>query len=141
MASNWEYIGAITATSPASASTAATTDTIAEIADYEWFLLVAELQGATGGALDVYIQGKLADTWYDWGHFTQLASGGAAVKYMVQPQPNNGAVAIGSGTSVALAANTFLGGYPGDEIRLVFTAGAGTSAGGAQTVKVFGRKW
>ena len=140
MASKWEYIGAITATSPATATTAVTTDTIKEIADYGWFILVAELQGATGGTLDVYIQGKLADTWYDWGHFTQLTAGGAAVKYMVQPQANNGAVAVGSGTSPAVAANTFLGGYPGDEIRLVFVAGASTSAGAAQTVKVFGRK-
>jgi hypothetical protein len=140
MASNWEYIGAITATSPATASTAATTDTIKDICEYEWFLLIAELQGATGGTLDVYIQGKMADTWYDWGHFIQIAAGGAAVKYMVQPQANNGAVAIGSGTSPVIAADTFLGGYPGDEIRLVFTAGASTSAGAAQTVKLYGRR-
>lgn len=138
MPSSWEYIGSITATSPATASTAATSDTVSNISDYDWFLLIATLQGATGGTLDVYVQGKMADTWYDWGHFTQLSAAASSVTYQVQPQPNNGAVAVGSGTSPALAADTFLGGYPGDEIRMVFTAGSGTSAGASQTLKVYG---
>lgn len=138
MASSWEHIGTITATSPASASTAATTATVEGLSAYEWFVFVATLTGATDGALDVYVQGLFGDTWYDWGHFAQISAGAAAATYQVQPQPNNGAVAIGSGTSPALAADTFLGGYPGDKVRLVFTAGAGTSAGASQTLKVYG---
>jgi hypothetical protein len=138
--SQWELLGVITATSPATETVAASTATISSLSDFSWLVFVAELQGATGGTLDVYIQGKLADTWYDWGHFTQLAAAASAAKYAVQPQANNGAVAIGSGTSPAIAEGTFLGGYPGDEVRLVFSAGASTSAGAAQTLKVFGRR-
>lgn len=141
MANNWELVGApISETSPATASTVASTATISGLSRYDWFKVVATLQGATGGTLDVYIQGLLAATYYDWGHYTQIAAGGAATIQVVEPQPNNGAVTIGSGLTPALAANTFIGGYPADRVRLVYVAGAGTSAGAAQVVSVYGMR-
>lgn len=139
--SNWEIVGpSISETSPATASTAASSRTISGLRNYDWFKVIAELQGATGGTLDVYIQGLLADTYYDWAHFAQIADGGAATIQVVEPQPVNGAVTIGSGTSPALAANTFVGGYPADKVRLLFVAGAGTSAGAVQTVSIYGMR-
>lgn len=134
----------LTSTSPASATTAvgASTATQANLQEFDWFDVTAELQGATGGTLDVYLQRKeAADTWKDWVHFPQLAAAAAAVKYHV---PGNGSIAaitvIGGGTDatpgVVLAANTACGGLPGSALRVVFVAGAGTSAGAAQTVRI-----
>jgi hypothetical protein len=140
-----KLVKALTETSPAVASTAVSAGTITGLARYDWITVEADLQGATGGTLDVYVQRKLAtNLWRDWIHFTQLAAGGAAVKYSAQPQPDTAIIVVGGGTDaapgVALAANTSVGGHPGDTLRLVFVAGAGTSAGAAQTVRVMGWK-
>lgn len=143
--SRYQLAGTITATSPASASTAVAAGTVPGLADYDWIAVEADLQGATGGTLDVYVQRKLANNlWRDWIHYTQLAAGGAAVKHSAQSGCDKSLTVVGGGTDaapgVALAANAFVGGHPGDELRVVFVAGASTSAGASQTVRVFGWK-
>jgi len=137
--------GVITGTSAAVAGTTVNATTASGLAKYDWLTVEADLLGATGGTLDVYIQRKLAtNLWRDWIHFPQLAGGAAAVKYSVQPQASSSIVAVGGGTDaapgVALAANTTIGGHPGDVLRVVLVAGAGTSAGAAYTVRVMGWK-
>ncbi len=131
----------ITATSPAAASTVVHTETFQGLDKYTWFMIDADLQGATGGTLDVYLQRKLAtNVWRDWVHFTQLAAGASAVKYCVTPLSTNAIFIVGGGTDaapgVALAANTNVGGHPGEIVRIVFVAGASTSAGAAQTIRI-----
>ncbi len=129
----------ISETSPAAASTVVGAS-IAGLKDFEFFRLDAELVGATGGTLDVYLQRKITDNkWADWVHFTQLGAGGAAVKWtLLAGNPTlstaiTGSYGIGTDAAptVALAANTFTGGHPGEAIRAVYVAGGSTSAGAA----------
>lgn len=141
--SRYRLLGTITATSPASASTAVAVATVSSLDDYAEIAIEADLLGATGGTLDVYLQRKIAnDLWRDWAHFTQLAAGAAAVKYALRSSTDNTIRAVGGGSDaspgVALAANTCAGGHPGTELRVVFVAGASTSAGAAQTIRVYG---
>lgn len=130
-------------TSPAAASTAAGAVVGGGFSDAKALTVVATIRGGTGGVLDVYIQTShdRGTTWLDWAHFPQLADG-AAVTTRVWHVTRDTAVgtltAIGSGTSPALAANTILGGAWGDRFRVLYVAGVGTSAGTAQSIKLFG---
>ena len=128
--------------SPDTASTVASVATIKGLGGFDAIVLDAYLQGATGGTLDIYVQRLAPDgtNWLDYAHFPQLADGAAAQWYTAELQPALGINAVGSGTSPSLAANTILGGHPGSEIRLVFVAGTGTSAGAAQRLFVSGHR-
>lgn len=133
---------AIADTSPAAASTAAGT-IIRGLAQFDWFTIDAALIGATGGALDVYLQRGIgepgSETWVDWLHFTQLTAGAAAVKYFASAGPGaqvNTMVTVGYGTSPVLAAGTFTGGHPGDAVRALYVAGVSTSAGAAAAINI-----
>lgn len=132
--------------SPASASTSIVATSAGSLLDFDEFAVRADLVGATGGTLDVYLQRRIAaGMWTDWVHFPQLASGAAAVTYEVAIGPGSNAIeAAGTGNdstaSPALAANKCLGGHPGDAVRLVCVAGASTSAGAAQAVSIFARR-
>jgi hypothetical protein len=99
---------------------------------------VATVTGATGGALDVYVQHSPDGvTWYDYIHFTQAAAAASAVTYFYSPTVDNDSiVAIGKNTTPALAANTAVGGPWFDQLRVLYVAGASTSAGAAQVVNV-----
>ena len=64
----------ITGTSPGSASTAIVGSVARGLRAYDWFTVHANLQGATGGTLNVRLQRKITDdVWSDWVSFTQLA--------------------------------------------------------------------
>lgn len=134
----------ISGTSPAAASTAAGTVIACGLADLDSLTVVASLVGATGGTLDVYLQTSHdgGTTYYDWAHFTQLTAGNAALKVVAHvPRTQNvAATTIGSGTSPVLAANTITGGSWGDQMRLLFVAGASTSAGAAISVQLIGNR-
>lgn len=138
----------LTDTSPASASTAVG-DILGGLAKFDFITVDATLTGATGGTLDVYLQRELGQpesgVWADWYHFAQLADGAAATHVSFNSYMANAAVypvTIGIGTTgtpaVALSAGTLVTPTPGMRIRYVFVAGAGTSAGAAQTVRVTG---
>lgn len=125
-------------TSPAAASTAAGT-VIRGLSNFDWFTIDAALVGATGGTLDVYLQRLVGDpatstTWRDWLHFPQLAAGGAAVLYSAQALPVAAMSVVGGNTSPALAANSFVGGHPGEQVRALYVAGASTSVGAAVSI-------
>ena len=104
---------------------------------------LAALVGATGGALDVYLQRAIgepgSETWVDWLHFTQLTAGATAIKYFASCGPGaqvNTLVTVGYGTSPVLAAGTFTGGHPGDAVRALYVAGASTSVGAAVAINI-----
>lgn len=135
----------ISGTSPAAAGTAQLGTAATGVSEYREVTVFANLIGATGGTLDVYIQRRVdKDVWRDWCHFAQLASGASAVVTTVAPSlvATGAAVVVGTGTDAtpapALAAATFLGGHPGDHIRVVCVAGASTSAGAAIAIRILG---
>lgn len=129
----------LTATSPASASTAASTETVGGLRQYDWFTVDANLSAVTtNGTLNVYLQRYVADTstWVDWIHFAQLASGATLRVTIDSKETETGPVTVGTGTSPALAAGKFACSHPGDRIRFVFVAGAGTNAGASNSVTI-----
>lgn len=103
--------------------------------------IVADLVGATGGTLDVYIQTSPdgGPSWYDAVHFPQLAAGAAAVKYRAPVSLFTNSVTpivVGKNLTPSIAVNTVLNGAFGDRCRLVMVAGAGTSQGAAVRITV-----
>lgn len=142
---NYQLIGSISQTSPSSASTVVSTASISGLQSFDEIQIEAILTQATGGTLDVYLQRKLiSDLWADYAHFTQLAAGSTVFKYSARSTSAGGITVVGGGTDaspgVVLAANTILSGHPGTDLRAVFVAGASTSAGATQTIRVFGLK-
>lgn len=137
----------ISGTSPSSASTAVLSGLAAGLEGFDEVRIDADLVGATGGTLDVYVQRQVAldaeisgGVWVDWIHFPQLGAGAAAVRYSVSPGAGVAISPVGVGTDAsagtpALAANTSVGGHPGSAVRVVCVAGVSTSAGA--TVKVY----
>lgn len=106
----------------------------------------ADLIGATGGPLNLYLQTStdLGATWYDYAAFPQLAAGALAstVRFGVTRTQNSAGsfVTVGKGlpatVAAALAAGTIVGGPFGDRMRLYAIAGAATTAGAIITVRL-----
>jgi len=134
----------ISGTSPASASTAAVGSPVNGLARYDWFLIDATIIGGTSGTVDAWLQRKIEgqDKWRDWIRFPQVAA--ATTKhYSVQMTGANSIYEVSQGTlgspgTPTIPANTTIGGHCGDKVRLVVTAGSGTSAGAAQIVHISG---
>lgn len=146
-------------TSPASATTAASSNAVLSAASYlpggvagplddtETLEIVAELVGATGGTLDVYVQSQAEDgqPWYDVIHYPQLLAGAAAAIYRASitqhpESTSDSPTVVGKNTTPQLAANKIVQGKAFNRLRLLFVAGAGTSAGAAITVNVYGQR-
>jgi hypothetical protein len=139
-----EWQKTVTATSPASASTVVHTELFrsAMLSRADLLTIDATLTGATGGTLDVYLQRKLAsDKWRDLVHFAQLAAGAAAKHYSFTINGTTATISdVGGGSDatpgVALAAGAVSNVPPGGDIRVVFVAGASTSAGASQSITI-----
>lgn len=143
-----------TETSPAAAGTAASVNPVpystapngiaaGQLDDYAALVFVAELQGATGGVLDVFIQNWFNDTWYDFAHYNQLAAGAAAtiLAFSVSSaNQTNTHTVVGKNLVPLLAAGSVIAGAWGDRFRLVMKAGAGTTLGAPVTVKILGQR-
>lgn len=134
----------ISDTTPAAASTVAG-DEIGGFDEYDWIRIDADLVGATGGALDVYLQRLIKPgAWSDYIHFAQLASGAVAIRYSaigshgLSTTITTSNISAQSPPTVSLAAATFLGGHPGKVLRAVYVAGAGTSAGALVNIYISG---
>lgn len=128
-------------TSRSSAGTTAGT-AVTDLGGYRSMTIYAALQGATGGTLDIYLQVSPdgGTTWVDYAHFAQLAGGAAAIYrvWTVSRSAQQTSIAtVGTGTSPALTANSVVGGEWTDQMRVVHVAGAGTSSGAVQTIKLF----
>jgi hypothetical protein len=140
-------------TSPAAAGTVASSHAVqgaasylpagvaGPMADYSAVDVVADLVGATGGTLDVYVQISPDDgaNWYDVIHFVQLAGGAAAASYQ-SPLSNATTTAaptkVGKNLAPVLANGTVVNGAFSDRMRLVMVAGVGTSQGAPVVVRV-----
>lgn len=140
----------LTATSPAAPGSGIGA-TVRGLDLFDEFMIDARLTGATGGVLDVYLQRKVADdVWVDWLHFAQVSAAAAAASFSVATDGKTAVsagqiLAVAQGTDAlpgtpALAAGAFVGGHPGQAVRLVFVAGSGTTLGAAQTVRITARK-
>jgi hypothetical protein len=134
------------ATPGTTSGTTITTQVVRGLRKYDWFTVDAVLKGNTGGTLDVYLQRQVkhddGSVWLDWVHFPQQAAAAAKKAYTATAMASNGAVVVGTGSdagvSLALAANTVVGGHPGDVVRMVLKSGASTSAATPQTVWITG---
>ena len=137
----------LSGTSPDEAGTVAG-PFVSGLARYLGLRVEARVVGATGGTLDVYLQRKIGpDLWADWVHFAQLAAGASALLYSFTIQ--NVSAAAGALTATTSGGTdetpTSTGGtglitnsHPGDMVRLVYVAGASTSAGAAIRVLITG---
>jgi hypothetical protein len=143
MSESWDLSG----TSPAAASTVAGV-AVSSLTRCSELMVEAQLVGATGGTLDVWLQRKVGpNLWVDWVHFAQLAAGASAIHYAVivkNTASASGAIAatttVGNDATPAVGAGTGLisNNHPGDAVRVVFVAGASTSAGAAQKITIWG---
>ncbi len=136
----------ISDTTPATAITAVSKP-VYGLEKFSEIKIVADLIGATGGALDVYLQWTpdAGTTWYDYAHFAQLAAAAPAVRYCCSSRFGLATAVpsvIGKGTlvtpGVALAAALCLGGPWGEGMRAVYVAGASTSAGAVVSIVISG---
>jgi urocanate hydratase len=137
----------ITGTSPSSATSAAIGSVLRGLQDYDWFTIDAVIIGGTGGTIDVTLQRKIGaltdgtavDLWVDWLHFSQVAAG-TTTKFSAMTGASTTIATVGMVAAAVftttLAAGTFVGGHPGQELRAVCTAGAGTSVGATQKIYV-----
>lgn len=116
-----------------------------QIDDYAAIFVEANLIGATGGTLDVYLQNSpdMGTSWYDFAHWPQLAAGAPAINYVFTAATgaqNLTFAPVGRNLAPALASGTATGGAWGDRFRLVMVAGAGTTAGAAVSVRIVGQR-
>jgi hypothetical protein len=138
----------LSSTSPAAPSTAVGATSGTRLGMYSTCSVYVAARGATGGTLDIYIQTlfKQLNTspgmWVDVAHLPQQAAAGALTGYtfaLTRWSPTTAAIFTPvntvAGTPV-LAVNTTVPGILGYQLRVVYVAGAGTSAGAAQTVLV-----
>lgn len=140
-------------TSPAAAGTAVSSQAVQNqasflpngvagpMSDYDAVDIVADLVGATGGVLDIYVQGSPDDgaNWYDIVHFPQLSAGHAAVSYQApisNATTTTVPIVVGKNLAPALAVNTVVNGAFSDRMRLVMVAGTSTSAGAAVVIRI-----
>jgi hypothetical protein len=135
----------ITATSPATASTVVHSVQFGNLDDLESLTIIADIRGATGGTLDVYLQTTHdgGATWFDFAHTVQLTAGAAQVRrawHVNRATPVTASAVIGTATTPALAADTIVGGSWGDALRIVFVAGVSTTAGASQTIRLYGKR-
>lgn len=130
-------------TSPNSAGTTSVMLTVADLGVYRHASFYCQLQGATGGTLDIYFRytpdGGV--TWVDYAHFPQQAAG-AAVTYkqfsVSKASQRLTPITVGGSTTatsnLALAADTYIGGDWGDQIKVIAVTGAGTTLGASQVI-------
>lgn len=110
--------------------------------DYEGVEVVAELKGATGGTLDVYVQlCPSGGNWYDVIRFPQIPAAQAIAYYQAPLSlATNTSVPVKIGKNLAPALGTTSGavvnGAWTDRIRLVIVAGTGTTLGAQIVVYV-----
>jgi hypothetical protein len=133
-------------TSPAAPSTVVGVSPATQIGMFSTCSFYVAARGATGGPLDIYIQTLFKQTnvspglWVDVAHLPQQAAAGALTAYtftLTRWSPNAAAIFTPTNTvsgTPALAVNTVVPGILGYQLRVVFVAGASTSAGAAQTI-------
>lgn len=128
------------ATSPAAAGHSLSTPVLG-FTQFEWTQIIATVQGATGGTLDIVVETSAdGSTWLELFRTVQLAAGATAATYTVDPTPYGIVTARGKNltTTFVIAAGSCVGGMWLDRMRVRMVAGSGTSAGAVQSVSVVG---
>lgn len=137
-----ELLTGADATSPAAAG-AATTTTIPGMGNAYCYAFLAELRGATGGVLDVVMEHSSDGTdWYEFGHWAQLTAAVAVTdQYISKVIASSTASVVGKNltTTMTLAAGSIVSPPYFDLWRVRYVAGASTSAGAVQAIRVI--KW
>jgi hypothetical protein len=111
------------------------------IDDYESIGVVAELMGATGGTLNVYLQnsGDQGLTWFDMIAWPTIAAGASVVYYsspLSQSTTTTTTTIVGKGALPALVPGSVVNGAFSSRLRLVMVAGSGTTAGASVIVRL-----
>lgn len=108
--------------------------------DFSGYTFLADLQGATGGTLDVVIEHSPDGVnFYEFAHFAQLAAGAALSSLTVVKVPTTSVLfTVGKNltTTTTLAASTVIAPPYFDTWRVRYVAGAGTSAGAPVSLSV-----
>ncbi len=130
-------------TTPTSATTVASAGTIKGCNGFDSIGAILEFTGPVGGmggTLDIFVQSSWDEgtTWFDLIHYSQFASGAAATTLKTSTDATNTITTIGKNTSPALAANACAGRPWGDWIRMLYEAGASTTAGATVKLTVIG---
>ena len=122
-------------------------DQLADLSDYEAFVVEAKLPGGAGGTMQVGLQRSMDGgvSWSDYIRFPDVltadATGAAAKRYSVSPSLSNTIVQVGdSATAFTIAANSCVGGPPGDRLRVLFVGQASVNAAIAYTIKLYGSR-
>ena len=109
-----------------------------DLSHYSSLMVVAILQGGTGGVLDVYLQAEYLDGgWVDIAHFVQLIDGNVQIRRffsVTRHVQQTTITTVGTDAAPALAANTVVGGSFGKRLRVLCVTGAGMSAGAQQLI-------
>lgn len=128
--------------SPNAAGTAASVQVAGMLQNYDALTVRATIQGADDGTLDIYLQTSVDGTaWTDYAHFAQLAAAAASITRVFtvsRAGQQTSITAVGTDLTPALAANSVVGGDFGNQMRAVFVAGAGTTRGAAQVIRITG---
>lgn len=138
----------LSGTSPAAPSTVVGATSATRIGMYSTCAFYVQARGATGGPLDIIVQTLFKQTnvspgmWVDVAHLPQQAAAGALTGYtftLTRWSPTTAAIFTPVNTVSAtpvLAVNTVVPGILGYQLRVVFVAGALTTAGAVQTILV-----
>lgn len=121
--------------------TAASIGTASGLEKIPLLTVSAKFAGNTGGTLDVYLQryDDALEEWIDWAHFPQAASGASTARYSFSaPAQGTTINAVGADSSPTISANTYVGGHPGDQVRVWCDSGASTTEGATVTVSFSG---
>jgi hypothetical protein len=122
----------LSATSPAAASTVVGTAKATGLSAYDHVTVYLTTNGATGGTLNVTLQTSPDGTnWYDWFRSADIAAGASAAHWKICGALDNKVTQVGKNGTPALAKGTVAAGSFGDQMRVVYEAGASTSAGAA----------
>ena len=135
----------ISGLSPNAPGSAVVGNAISGLQEFSKATIEAELNSATGGALNIFIQssydGKhVSDStkqWFDVIAYTQIAAAsGPVAKTLATIIRGITGAAPQALTQGTLAAGTVLQNMLGDALRVFAVAAAGTSAGGQQIVNI-----
>jgi hypothetical protein len=137
-----QLIATFSDTSPASATTVASASTATGLCLYENLIWLCDVQGGTGGTLNIYVQDSCdgGSTWYDRIALPQLSAGAAVTYYRLHGALTGVISTVGKNLVPTLTAGTISGGYWGNQARVVYKAGSGTSGGTAQVIRLYGSR-
>jgi hypothetical protein len=117
---------------------------VSGFADWKELAIEATLAGTDGtgmgGSLQTWVQcSSDGAVWTDWMMLHNTSSGSAAHHYRHSMERNVGSTEVGHGLTPTLSpAGATSGGHPGEWLRVIFDAAAGTNHGVMQVVTVVG---